>query len=142
MDEGHARKLLAAAVPGNVRDVCARLTAAGHQAVTVGGAVRDALIGRTPGDWDVATSARPEAVLALFRHTIPTGLQHGTVTVVTGRGADTHVEVTTYRGEGAYTDARRPDHVVFGVPLVDDLARRDLVVNAIAYDPANDEIID
>jgi tRNA nucleotidyltransferase (CCA-adding enzyme) len=125
-----------------VRDVCATLTGAGHEAVTVGGAVRDALLGRTPGDWDVATSARPEAVLALFRHTIPTGLQHGTVTVVTGRGVDTHVEVTTYRGEGAYTDARRPDHVVFGVPLKEDLARRDLIVNAIAYDPANDRIFD
>jgi tRNA nucleotidyltransferase (CCA-adding enzyme) len=142
MDEGHARKLLAAAVPSNVRDVCATLTSAGHQAVTVGGAVRDALIGRMPGDWDVATSAHPEHVQQLFRHTIPTGLQHGTITVVTGKGVATHVEVTTYRGEGAYTDARRPDHVVFGVPLVEDLARRDFVINAIAYDPANDEIID
>src|SRR5260221_12786574 len=142
MDEGHARKLLAAAVPGNVRDVWERLAAAGHEAAPVGGAVRDALLGRAPGDWDVATSARPEAVLALFRHTIPTGLQHGTVTVVTGRGADTHVEVTTYRGEGAYSDARRPDHVVFGVPLVEDLARRDFVVNAMAYDPAADKLVD
>lgn len=139
-DDALAR--LAAAVPANVREVCATLTAAGHQAVTVGGAVRDALLGRAPGDWDVATSAHPEQVLKLFRHTIPTGLQHGTVTVVTGKGVDSHVEVTTYRGEGAYTDARRPDHVVFGVPLVEDLARRDLVVNAIAYDPAHDALID
>ena len=133
---------LAAAVPGNVRQVCATLTGAGHQAVTVGGAVRDALLGRAPGDWDVATSARPEAVLALFRHTVPTGLQHGTVTVVTGRGEASHVEVTTFRGEGAYTDARRPDHVVFGVPLVEDLARRDLRVNAMAFDPATREFHD
>jgi tRNA nucleotidyltransferase (CCA-adding enzyme) len=133
---------LARAVPANVRDVCATLTAAGHQAVTVGGAVRDALLGRDPGDWDVATSAHPDEVLKLFRHTIPTGLQHGTVTVVTGKGAHTHVEVTTFRGEGAYTDARRPDHVVFGVPLIEDLARRDLVVNAMAYDPAKHELID
>jgi len=133
---------LADAVPPNVRDVCATLTGAGHQAVTVGGAVRDALLGRDPGDWDVATSARPEQVQALFRHTIPTGLQHGTVTVVTGKGAHTHVEVTTFRGEGAYTDARRPDHVVFGVPLVEDLARRDLVVNAMAYDPSKHALID
>ena len=136
------RATLAAAVPANVRAVCATLTAAGHQAVTVGGAVRDALLGRAPGDWDVATSAHPEQVLALFRHTIPTGLQHGTVTIVTGKGIESHVEVTTFRGEGAYSDARRPDHVVFGVPLVEDLARRDLVVNAIAYDPANDQLID
>lgn len=131
-----------AVVPDNVRAVCATLTAAGHQAVTVGGAVRDALLGREPGDWDVATSARPEEVLKLFRHTVPTGLQHGTVTVVTGRGEATHVEVTTFRGEGAYTDARRPDSVVFGVPLIEDLARRDLRVNAMAFDPATKEFHD
>jgi len=133
---------LAKAVPSHVREVCGKLTSAGFQAVTVGGAVRDALLDRAPGDWDVATSARPEQVMLTFRHTIPTGLQHGTVTVVTGKGVDSHVEVTTFRGEGAYSDARRPDHVVFGVPLVEDLARRDLVVNAIAYDPAKHELID
>jgi len=81
-------------------------------------------------------------VIALFPRTVPTGLQHGTVTVVTGRGASSHVEVTTFRGEGAYTDARRPDHVTFGVPLIEDLARRDLRVNAIAYDPQADALID
>src|SRR5262245_37320269 len=133
---------LAAAVPPNVRAVCETLARAGHQAVTVGGAVRDALLGRTPGDWDVATSAHPEQVLVLFRHTVPTGLKHGTVTVVTGRGEHTHVEVTTFRGEGAYSDGRRPDTVTFGVPLVEDLARRDLVVNAIAYDPVANAIHD
>lgn len=137
-----ANQLLAAAVPPNVREVCTVLTDAGHQAVTVGGAVRDALLGRAPGDWDVASSARPEELMVLFRHTIPTGLAHGTVTVVTGKGAHSHVEVTTFRGEGGYSDARRPDSVQFGVSLVEDLARRDLVVNAIAYDPANDRIID
>lgn len=140
--ELHARQRLAAAVPANVRAVCRTLSAAGHQAVAVGGAVRDAILGRAPGDWDVATSAHPEQVIALFPHTVPTGIQHGTVTVVTGRGAHSHVEVTTFRGEGAYTDARRPDHVRFGVPLVDDLARRDLRVNAIAYDPETDTLID
>jgi tRNA nucleotidyltransferase (CCA-adding enzyme) len=137
-----ARARLAQVVPTNVRDVCTTLTEAGYQAVTVGGAVRDALLGRDPGDWDVATSARPDQVQELFRHTHPTGIDHGTITVVTGKGKETHVEVTTFRGEGAYSDARRPDHVVFGVPLVEDLARRDLVVNAIAYDPAKQEIID
>ena len=119
VDQAEARRRLARVVPPNVREVCATLAEAGHQAVTVGGAVRDALLDRDPGDWDVATSARPEEVLGLFRKTIPTGLQHGTVTIVTGRGEASHVEVTTYRGEGAYTDARRPDHVTFGVPLVD-----------------------
>ena len=130
-------------MPATVREVCDVLTRAGHQAVTVGGAVRDAVLARDPGDWDVATSAKPDEVVALFKRTIPTGMQHGTVTVLVGRGSERlPVEVTTFRGEGAYSDARRPDHVVFGVPLVEDLARRDLVVNAIAYDPAKDEIID
>jgi tRNA nucleotidyltransferase (CCA-adding enzyme) len=139
-DDALAR--LAAVTPANVCEVCKALQAAGFEAVTVGGAVRDAVLGRTPGDWDVATSAHPDEVLRLFKHTVPTGLQHGTVTIVTGRGEHTHVEVTTYRGEGAYTDARRPDHVVFGVPLIEDLARRDLVVNAIAYDPVKRAIHD
>jgi len=123
-------------VPPPVREVCQELQAAGHQAVTVGGCVRDALLGRVPGDWDVATSAAPAEVVARFRRTIPTGIQHGTVTVMAGRGADRlAVEVTAFRGEGAYSDARRPDEVVFGVPLEEDLARRDFVVNAIAWDP-------
>lgn len=139
-DDSLAR--LDAAVPANVREVCEALARAGHEAVTVGGAVRDALLGRVPGDWDVATSAPPEEVIARFPRTIPTGLQHGTVTIVTGRGAESHVEVTTFRGEGAYTDARRPDRVTFGVPLVEDLARRDLRVNAMAYDPAKRLLID
>jgi tRNA nucleotidyltransferase (CCA-adding enzyme) len=142
MAEPRATQRLAVAVPANVRAVCETLAAAGYQAVAVGGAVRDALLGRTPGDWDIATSAHPDQVMALFKRTVPTGLAHGTVTIVTGRGEDSHVEVTTFRGEGAYTDARRPDHVTFGVPLVEDLARRDLRVNAIAYDPATDALID
>ncbi len=127
---------LDALVPAPLREVCQALAAAGHQAVAVGGAVRDAMLGRMPGDWDVATSAAPDQVVALFRRTIPTGIQHGTVTVMAGRGAERlAVEVTTFRGEGAYSDARRPDQVVFGVPLDEDLARRDFVVNAIAWDP-------
>ena len=142
MAEPRATQRLAVAVPANVRAVCETLAAAGYQAVAVGGAVRDALLGRAPGDWDIATSAHPDQVMALFKRTVPTGLAHGTVTIVTGRGEDSHVEVTTFRGEGAYTDARRPDHVTFGVPLVEDLARRDLRVNAIAYDPATDSLID
>ncbi|MEZ4404286.1 MAG: hypothetical protein R3B06_29975 [Kofleriaceae bacterium] len=129
---------LAAAIPPAVDEVCAALTEAGHQAVAVGGAVRDVLLGRAAGDWDVASSARPEEVVALFPRTIPTGLAHGTVTVMAGRGRDRQaIEVTTFRGDGAYVDGRRPTSVQFGVPLVEDLARRDLVVNAIAYDPIN-----
>lgn len=142
LTEAEAVARLDAAVPRNVREVCTRLAEAGHEAVAVGGAVRDALLDRSPGDWDVATSAHPEQVMALFPRTIPTGIKHGTVTIVTGRGAASHVEVTAFRGEGAYTDARRPDHVTFGVPLVEDLARRDLRVNAMAYDPAGRRLID
>jgi tRNA nucleotidyltransferase (CCA-adding enzyme) len=127
---------LDALVPPPVREVCQVLSDAGHQAVCVGGAVRDALLGREPGDWDVATSAAPQEVVALFRRTIPTGIQHGTVTVMVGKGDERQgVEVTTFRGEGAYSDARRPDSVTFGVALDEDLARRDFVVNAIAWDP-------
>ncbi len=128
--------VLDAAVPDSVREVCRRLGEAGHQAVAVGGAVRDAMLGRAPGDWDVATSATPDAVTALFRGTLPTGIEHGTVTVRIGRGAERHaIEVTTFRGEGAYSDARRPDTVAFGVSLEEDMARRDFVVNAMAWDP-------
>lgn len=145
---------LDAAVPGAVRVVCQRLRQAGHQAVCVGGAVRDALLGRAPGDWDVATSATPDQVQKLFRKTIPTGIQHGTVTVMErGRDGDGQaagderqprmaIEVTTFRGEGAYSDGRRPDSVTFGVPLHEDLARRDFVINAIAYDPVDHALID
>ncbi|MDB4956438.1 MAG: tRNA adenylyltransferase [Myxococcales bacterium] len=140
--EDQVKRLLAAAVPATVREVCAKLAAAGHQAVAVGGAVRDALLGREAGDWDVATSATPHQVIALFRRTAPTGIEHGTVLVILGKDDASKIEVTTFRGEGAYSDARRPDHVRFGVPLVEDLQRRDLVVNAIAYDPINDQLID
>ena len=142
LSEAEIRQRLASALPDSVRAVCRTLASAGYQAVAVGGAVRDAILGREPGDWDVATSAHPDQVIALFPRSVPTGIAHGTVTIVTGRGVDSHVEVTTFRGEGAYTDARRPDHVTFGVPLVDDLARRDLRVNAIAYDPQADALID
>ena len=142
-DGSAAPPALAASVPASVRYVCETLTKAGFVAVAVGGAVRDALLGKQPGDWDIATSALPNDVVAIFPKTIPTGIAHGTVTVLAGRGdARMSVEVTTFRGEGAYSDARRPDHVVFGVPLREDLARRDFVINAIAYDPAIDRLYD
>jgi tRNA nucleotidyltransferase (CCA-adding enzyme) len=139
---------LDAAVPEAVRSVCQRLRQAGHEAVCVGGAVRDALLGRPAGDWDVATSATPAEVQTLFRKTIPTGLQHGTVTVMErgpeGRdgGERMAIEVTTFRGDGAYSDGRHPDSVTFGVPLREDLARRDFVINAMAYDPVDEVLVD
>lgn len=116
-------------LPEQVQTILRRLEGAGYEAWCVGGAVRDALLGRTPGDWDVTTGAPPEAVMELFAPgALPTGLQHGTVTVGGGHG----VEVTTFRRDGAYLDNRRPDHVEFTGSLTEDLARRDFTVNAIA----------
>lgn len=116
-------------VPTEVQALTAALEAAGYQAFPVGGCVRDLLLGRTPGDWDVCTSATPEAVMALFPHTVPTGVKHGTVTVLTGELA---VEVTTFRRERGYADGRHPDAVTFDAGLLEDLSRRDFTVNAMA----------
>ena len=119
--------------PKYVLDILCALGRAGHSAALAGGCVRDSLLGRRPHDWDVTTSALPEQVLALFPRTVPTGLPHGTVTVLSRGGA---VEVTSFRAEGAYSDHRRPDSVAFGCSLEEDLARRDLTVNAMAMDAA------
>jgi tRNA nucleotidyltransferase (CCA-adding enzyme) len=130
-------------VPEPVLAVCRRLGEAGFQAYVVGGCVRDALRGVPCKDWDVATSADPEIVQRLFKRTIPTGVQHGTVTVLAPAGDEPMpIEVTTFRGEGAYTDARRPDSVTFGVTLEEDLSRRDFTMNAIAFDPVAETIVD
>ena len=107
--------------------------------------MRDLLLGRPPQDFDVATSAHPDEVLRLFgaRYAIPTGLQHGTVTVLAGSPpSQRHVEVTTFRGEGEYLDGRRPSSVTFGATLAEDLARRDFTMNAIAYDPIGATLTD
>ena len=116
-------------LPAGVSRCLDTLRAAGHAAHPVGGCVRDLLLERTPGDFDVCTSARPEQTMALFPRTIPTGLRHGTVTVLTEDGA---VEVTTFRREEGYADGRHPDGVSFDVGLREDLARRDFTVNAMA----------
>lgn len=121
-----------AGVPQPVRSVVDVLEGAGHCAVVVGGAVRDLLMGRQPGDFDVATSAVPEQVMALFPDNIPTGLKHGTITVLVGSPSRTPVEVTTFRVEGGYADGRRPDHVSFVQDVREDLSRRDFTVNAMA----------
>ena len=116
------------------------LHAAGHAAYAVGGCVRDSLLGQTPHDWDLCTSATPEQVLELFgeAHCIPTGLQHGTVTVK--HGGELY-EITTFRTEGAYSDGRHPDHVAFVPDVKEDLARRDFTINAMAYN-AEEGLID
>jgi tRNA nucleotidyltransferase (CCA-adding enzyme) len=118
-------------LPEAVREILEKLENAGYEAWCVGGAVRDLLLGREPGDWDAASSAPPEAVLNLFgADALPTGLRHGTVTVKTAGGRG--VEVTTFRCDGTYSDRRRPDRVTFTSSLEEDLARRDFTVNAIA----------
>ena len=116
------------------------LHGAGHAAYAVGGCVRDSLLGLDPHDWDLCTSARPEQVMALFgeEKCIPTGLQHGTVTVKQGGRL---YETTTFRTEGTYSDGRHPDAVCFVPEVREDLARRDFTINAMAYS-AEEGLID
>lgn len=124
----------AARVPVPVRAVVKVIADAGFHAVVVGGAVRDLLMDGTPGDFDVASSATPEQVIALFPRTVPTGIKHGTITVIQPDSDGTHipVEVTTFRTEGGYADGRRPDSVSFVTEVREDLSRRDFTVNAMA----------
>lgn len=117
--------------PKYVIHILNTLERSGYEARLVGGCVRDTLLHRRPNDWDVATAAPPEAVTELFERTVPTGIRHGTVTVLYGGSA---CEVTTYRVEGAYSDHRRPDSVRFTSRLEEDLSRRDFTINAMAMD--------
>lgn len=117
-------------LPDEVKTIIETLTEAGFEAYAVGGAVRDSLLRRTPGDWDVTTSAKPAEVKALFKNTIDTGIAHGTVTVRLHRRS---FEVTTYRIDGAYADNRHPESVTFTGALKEDLLRRDFTINAMAY---------
>lgn len=120
----------------SVIHVLRRLEKAGYQAYIVGGCVRDLLLGRTPEDWDMTTSARPEETMALFAgHSIPTGLQHGTVTV---RWEGQSFEITTFRTDGMYADHRHPTQVHFSEKLSEDLKRRDFTVNAMAMNAAGE----
>jgi tRNA nucleotidyltransferase (CCA-adding enzyme) len=138
----HIHELLGE-IPAPIVAVVRRLKEAGHQAYLAGGCVRDLLRDKHPDDYDVATSARPEVVVSLFRHVIPTGIQHGTVTVVLGsHKPHDKVEVTTFRGEGEYLDGRRPERVDFISDLDLDLARRDFTINAMALDPTTGELRD
>lgn len=117
--------------PKYVIHILNTLERSGYEARLVGGCVRDTLLHRRPNDWDVATAAAPEAVTELFERTVPTGIRHGTVTVLYGGSA---CEVTTYRVDGAYSDHRRPDSVRFTSRLEEDLSRRDFTINAMAMD--------
>lgn len=128
-----------ATIPPLVLEVVEKLTAAGHAAYLVGGCVRDMVRGKAPKDFDLATSARPEQVQQVFNKVIPTGIQHGTVTVVL-KGQ--HVEVTTFRAEGDYVDGRRPQSVTFHTDIEADLSRRDFTINAMAYEPHARQLVD
>ena len=117
-------------IPEKVNTIITTLQQHGYEAYAVGGCVRDSFLGSTPGDWDITTSAMPEETKALFRHTIDTGIQHGTVTVLLDREG---FEVTTYRIDGKYEDSRHPTEVTFTRSLGEDLLRRDFTINAMAY---------
>lgn len=117
-------------LPKKVKIIIDTLCSQGYEAYAVGGCVRDSLLGRIPGDWDITTSAQPEEIKRLFRKTIDTGIEHGTVTVmIDGEG----FEVTTYRIDGEYEDSRHPSEVTFTRNLEEDLKRRDFTINAMAY---------
>ena len=116
-------------IPEPARKIIDRLNEHGYEAYVVGGCVRDMILKREPGDWDITTSARPEQVKALFTRTLDTGIQHGTVTIMVGKEG---YEVTTFRVDGDYTDGRHPDTVTFTPSLEEDLKRRDFTINAMA----------
>lgn len=132
--ERESDTLLKISLPKEVKHIIDILTQNGYEAYAVGGCVRDSILGRVPGDWDITTSALPQQVKALFRRTIDTGIQHGTVTIMLGKNG---YEVTTYRIDGKYEDSRHPESVEFTPNLEEDLKRRDFTINAMAYNAEN-----
>lgn len=117
-------------IPKNAKMILDTMHEAGYEAYIVGGCVRDAILGKEPSDWDITTNALPEQVKKLFRRTVDTGIEHGTVTVMAGKEG---YEVTTYRIDGKYEDSRHPSEVTFTRDLVEDMRRRDFTINAMAY---------
>lgn len=120
-------------IPPEIEYILSVFEKNGCEAYLVGGCVRDMLTGTPPHDYDITTSAEPDYTMQLFEKTVPTGVKHGTVTVIYGGYS---AEVTTYRSDGKYSDSRRPDSVTFVKTLKEDLARRDFTVNALAYSPS------
>ena len=121
-------------LPKKVQMIINNLQLHGYEAYAVGGCVRDSILAKRPEDWDITTSAKPEEIKRLFRRTVDTGIEHGTVTVLLGKDS---FEVTTYRIDGLYEDSRHPKEVIFTNRLEEDLKRRDFTINAMAY---NDEV--
>lgn len=125
-------------LPEKVKYIIDTIQSAGFEAYAVGGCIRDSILKREPDDWDITTSAKPEEIKALFKRTIDTGIQHGTVTVMLEKEG---FEVTTYRVDGQYEDGRHPKEVSFTASLTEDLKRRDFTINAMAYN-AKDGLVD
>ncbi len=126
-------------IPSSVRRFARSFADSGHELYLVGGAVRDLFLGKRVEDFDFATDALPDTVRSIFRRVIPTGIRHGTVTVLFEGNS---FEVTTYRSDGDYSDSRRPDTVSFAPSIREDLARRDFTMNAIALDPRSMDVVD
>ncbi|TAL36762.1 MAG: HD domain-containing protein [Spirochaetes bacterium] len=124
---------------GDVRTIARTLNDAGFECYLVGGSVRDLLLGGNAFDYDFATDALPEKVTGLFRRVVPTGIKHGTVSVLLGAR---QYEITTYRADGAYADGRHPESVRFSKTLEEDVARRDFTINGIAFDVLKNDLID
>lgn len=122
-------------LPQNVEYIIDSLQKNNFSAYAVGGCIRDAIMKRTPKDWDITTSALPENIIEIFEHTIPTGIKHGTITVLIN---ETPYEITTFRIDGEYSDHRHPDKVIFASSLYEDLSRRDFTINSMAYNNEHD----
>lgn len=125
-------------IPSDVKDIMKTLNDNDKECFLVGGCVRDSLYGRVPNDYDIATNALPEEVMSIFKKAIPTGIQHGTVTVILN---DNSYEITTYRIDGEYINNRKPENVEFVSDIKFDLSRRDFTINSFAYND-NDGLID
>lgn len=126
-------------IKDGARMIIQDLKAGGFQAYLVGGCIRDALLGQKPEEWDITTNAKPDQVAKLFKKVIPTGIEYGTVTILLDDG---QYEVTTFRADERYVDGRHPSNVAFTDDLHKDLSRRDFTINAFAYDPEKDRLID
>ncbi|MBN2804976.1 MAG: CCA tRNA nucleotidyltransferase [Deltaproteobacteria bacterium] len=126
-------------IPDNVISICEILEQNGESGWVVGGSIRDLIMDKDPKDFDLATSATPQKVISLFKRVIPTGLKHGTVTVLIKNDA---YEITTFRQDGDYLDSRHPENVQFVTDINDDLSRRDFTINAIAYNPVKNIFAD
>ena len=126
-------------MPAPIKEIAIILNTEGFQCFLVGGSVRDSIMGFTPKEYDIATNAKPEDVQRIFKYTIPTGIKHGTILVILD---DMQVEITTFRSDGNYSDGRHPDRVEYTASIEDDLPRRDLTINAMAYNVLDGTLID